>query len=140
MLISDSMAPTRSSAKLSRAVTAETKTVHESPQEDMKDVDDSQASQASDDMDVTQIVQGMMKSVSGLYLMQEPDGINFPVLIPNPMLLRPRSAARHGATPYGKSIRSRSIRLKRIFTLRLRHTTTKCTAASPRLKQARHRV
>lgn len=73
MLISDSMAPTRSTAKLSRAVTAETKTnaVHESPQEDPRDVDDSQASQASDDMDITQIVQGMMKSVSGVYLMQK---------------------------------------------------------------------
>ncbi|KAA6415445.1 MAG: hypothetical protein FRX48_00160 [Lasallia pustulata] len=58
------MAPARSSAKLSRAVTAETKsnTVHDSPQEDVRDADDSEASQVSDDMDVAQIVQGMMKS------------------------------------------------------------------------------
>ena len=67
------MAPTRSSAKLSRAVIAETKsnTVHDSPQEDMRDVDDSQASQVSDDLDVAQIVQGMMKSVSGFVLAME---------------------------------------------------------------------
>lgn len=69
--ISNLMAPIRSSAKLYGAVTAESKstTVRESPQEDTRDADDSQASQASDDMDVTQIVQGMMKSVSDLYLM-----------------------------------------------------------------------
>lgn len=67
------MAPARSSAKLSRAVTAETKsnTVHDSPQEDVRDADDSEASQVSDDMDVAQIVQGMMKSVCDFVLDME---------------------------------------------------------------------
>lgn len=136
------MAPTRSTAKFSRAVTAETKTiaVHESPQEDARDVDDSQASQASDEMDVRQIVQGMMKSVSGLYLMQSLKRPISRLLIPNPILLRPRSAARHGATRYGKSIRSSSITLKLILTLRSRFTTRKCTAAFLELERARRRV